>query len=62
MVEPVTATAAWLWRISQPYPREPLWKGLGEGDVQGFYLIRLNRRDKNSLLNSTIYFMFLPLI
>jgi len=27
LVEPVAATAAWLWRISQPYPREPLWKG-----------------------------------
>ena len=27
MVEPVAATAAWLWRISQPYPREPLRKG-----------------------------------
>ena len=19
--------AAWLWRMSHPYPREPLWKG-----------------------------------
>ena len=27
MVEPVAATAAWLWQISQPYPREPLRKG-----------------------------------
>jgi hypothetical protein len=27
MVEPVAVTAAWLWRISQPYPREPLRKG-----------------------------------
>jgi len=27
MVETVAATAAWLWRISQPYPREPLRKG-----------------------------------
>ena len=26
--------------------------------MRGFYLIRLNGRDKNLLLNSTIYFMF----
>jgi hypothetical protein len=31
MVEPVAATAAWLWPISQPYHREPLWKGVGRG-------------------------------
>ena len=37
MVKSVAATAAWLWQISQPYPREPLRKGKGEGDVQGFY-------------------------
>jgi hypothetical protein len=47
MVEPVAATATWLWRISQPYPREPLWKGQGKGDVRGFYLIRLTGREKN---------------
>jgi hypothetical protein len=27
IVEPVAVTVAWLWQISQPYPREPLWKG-----------------------------------
>jgi hypothetical protein len=29
MVVPFTATAAWLWQISDPYlwEREPLWKG-----------------------------------
>jgi hypothetical protein len=27
MVVPFAATAAWLWRISHPYPQEPLWKG-----------------------------------
>jgi hypothetical protein len=47
MVAPFAATAAWLWQISQPYPRDPLRKGWGEGDMQGFYLIRLTGQEKN---------------
>jgi hypothetical protein len=39
MVVPFTAIAAWLWRISQPYPREPLRKGLRKGGIQGFYVV-----------------------
>jgi hypothetical protein len=33
MVVPFTATAAWLWLISKPYPREPLCKGLGKRSI-----------------------------
>jgi hypothetical protein len=38
MVVPFAATAAWLWRISHPYSREPLSKGPGEAAIEGFYL------------------------
>ena len=31
MVELVAATAARLWQIRQPFPREPLQKGVGQG-------------------------------
>jgi hypothetical protein len=33
MVVPFTATAAWLWQIIKPYPREPLWKWLGKDSL-----------------------------
>jgi hypothetical protein len=36
MVEPFATTAAWMWRINPPHPREPLRKGLAEGGSQGF--------------------------
>ncbi len=56
MVAPFAATAAWLWQISQPYPWEPLRKGLGEGDVRGFYLICLIGQEKIiTKLNNLVY-------
>ncbi len=37
-------------------------EGVGRGQCARDYLIRLTGREKNLLLNSMIYFMFLPLI
>jgi len=39
LVVQFAATVAWLWQISQPYPWELLWKGLGEGGIQWFRLV-----------------------
>ncbi len=38
MAEPFANIVARLWGISSPHPREPLWEGLIEGSVAGFYL------------------------
>ena len=40
MVVPFAATAAWMWGVSHPYLQEPLQKGLGEGGLRGFCLVK----------------------
>ena len=39
MVELFAITVAWLVCFKPPHPREPLWKGLTEGGVAGFYMV-----------------------
>jgi hypothetical protein len=46
MVEPFDMTAAWMWQISPPLPREPLWKGLDKGGLQGF--VKFNHAAKQN--------------
>jgi hypothetical protein len=36
MAELFAAAAAWMWQISPPHPREPLWKGLPRVFYEGF--------------------------
>jgi hypothetical protein len=47
MVEPLATTAAWMWQISSPHPREPLQKGVEEGGLQGF--VKFNNAAKKKI-------------